>query len=324
MPQRDTILRLLAENRCSYVSGERLTTASGLSRAGVWKHIAALRRLGFVITAAIRKGYCLEHMPDRLLPPLIEALYPERSVVKKIYYFEHIDSTNRFARDRALQIAPEESLVITEEQRAGRGRMDRRWVSSAYSDILCSFILFPSVHAASVFRLTMLAALAVVDTIAAQCGLEPKIKWPNDIFLGRKKVCGILTEFLADHDGIHYLVIGIGLNVNSAMRDNPELSGTATSLADEAGSAVSRLHVMAALLKTFEQRYLSESWRQGESLKREWMRHSLIDNRCVTITSDDETVTGTARGITAEGHLLFEDEHGTFSEILCGDVSLKL
>ncbi len=304
--------------------GELLTGATRLSRAGVWKHIHYLRHQGFGITASIKKGYCLTEIPDRLFPALIQTGLETKIVAREVYYFESIDSTNRIAKQYAAEAVTDGTVVIAEEQTRGKGRMNRDWVSPQYSNILCSVIFYPPMPTSKVFRLTMLASIAVVRTLAAVCGVAASIKWPNDVYINGKKVCGILTEFFADHDSIKYAVVGIGLNVNIDIAHYPAIAGSATSLLQVCGHRVSRLTVFKNLAKQIDSLYQELLSTDGEDLQKEWQRHSMVCNRQVSIVSGEKIMRGTARGITRDGHLVLIDEQGELHEIVCGDLSLNL
>jgi BirA family biotin operon repressor/biotin-[acetyl-CoA-carboxylase] ligase len=282
-----------------------------------------LRNQGFSIGANIRKGYCLKEIPDKLLPPLIQTGLRASVVAREIYYFSTIDSTNRVAKEYALFGVSDGALVIAEEQTSGKGRMNRVWVSPARSSVLCSLIFYTSINPSSVFRLTMLASIAVVRAINKACGIVGKIKWPNDVYIDGKKVCGILTEFLADHDSIRYVVIGIGINVNFDIVQHPEIKGIATCLKEAKGQKVSRLTVLKTLLEEIDTLYQDLVQTGGEDLRKEWERHSMVLNRQVKIFSGEEVTCGFAKGVSEDGHLILVDHKGNTREVICGDLSLR-
>lgn len=270
------------------------------------------------------KEVVLFPIPDKLLPILIKKGLNTAIVAKEVYYFKTVDSTNRIAKQYALSGVSEGTVVIAEEQTSGRGRMNRAWVSPACSNILCSLIFYPPVNTSSIFRLTMLASIAVVKAIDKACGIKAQIKWPNDVYINGKKVCGILTEFSADSDTVDYAVVGIGLNVNFDIAPYRQLSGIATSLKEEKGRNVSRLKVLKQLLKEIDIRYQGIANGAEYDLSQEWERHSMVLNRHVKIISGEETNYGFAKGITRDGHLIIIDSQGKQKEILCGDLSLRL
>ncbi|MEI6126911.1 MAG: biotin--[acetyl-CoA-carboxylase] ligase [Pseudomonadota bacterium] len=264
-----------------------------------------------------------ESLPDALAPELIQDGLATSIIAKDIYYFESIDSTNRIAKEYAQTGASDGALVVAEEQTGGRGRLNRTWISPAGSSILCSCIMYPKISIASIFRITMLASLGVVRAIDRACGMEAQIKWPNDVYINEKKVCGILTEFGSARDKTLYAVVGIGLNVNFDIEKCPEISDSATSLRNIRGSSVARLPLFKALLEELDKLYLDFMQTGSCNVRSEWERHSMILNRPVEIICGDETMRGIARGFNEDGHLLLEDS-GVLKTILCGDVSLRL
>lgn len=321
---RDVILMVLFENFGHFIPGELLIRVSNISRAGVWKHITSLRSQGFSIEASIKKGYCLKDIPDKLLPPLIQAGLKTSIVAHEIYYFSSIDSTNRLAKEYALSGVSDGSVVVAEEQTSGKGRMDRQWISPAFCNILCSVILYPSISPFAIYRLTMMASIAVVRAIDKICGIKAQIKWPNDVYVYGKKVCGILTEFLANHDKINYVILGIGINVNFSTAQHPEIKDIATSLKEACDRKISRLNILKALLDEIDTLYQDLIGTGGDDLRNEWEHHSMMINRQVRIISGEEVIIGIAKGINENGHLVLIDSQGKTREILCGDLSLRL
>ncbi len=270
------------------------------------------------------KGNSLKEIPDKLLPVLVQSGLNTSIVAGELYYFPVTDSTNRMAKEYALSGVSDGTVVIAEKQVSGKGRMNRSWVSPAYSSILCSIIFYPCISTSSVFKLTMLASIAVVVAIHKACGIQSRIKWPNDVYIKNKKVCGILSEFSSDQDTVQYAVIGIGINVNFDVALLPEIRETATSLNQETGQRVSRLKVMKTLLKEIDLRYHDLLHTNKRDLKKEWEHCSMVLNRHVKIISGHKVTSGLAKRINEEGHLIIIDSLGKEKEILCGDVSLSL
>ena len=320
---KDSILKVLMNNFGESVPGKVLADLSGISRSGVWKRIASLRKEGFNIKAGIKSGYMLNSIPDRLLPKLIHQNLKTERVGKRIEYYENIDSTNAAAKDLALKGAPEGTVVVAEHQTKGKGRLKRSWLSLPGENILFSVIFYPQISTDRVFRLTMLASIAAVKAVRRICKVDAKIKWPNDLYINGKKVCGVLTEFSADFDSVHYTVVGIGLNVNFNTSKNREIKNIATSLMEECGEKISRLSVFTALLEELDLLYKSFVETGGEGLEKEWSKYSMVVNRKVKIISGKEEKCGIAKGINASGHLILLNEKGENEEIVCGDLSLK-
>jgi BirA family transcriptional regulator, biotin operon repressor / biotin---[acetyl-CoA-carboxylase] ligase len=321
---QERILEILLQHFGSFVPVAMLTRAAHIPPAELAALIASLQQQGVSLSLSSDGGCCLQEVPDLLVPPLIRQGLRTVRAGQNIHYVMQTDSTNRVAGELAARGASEGTLVIAEEQTAGRGRMDRTWVSARGSSILCSIIFYPDLTPAALFRLTMLASVAVVRALDAVCSFQTQIKWPNDIYGGNKKLCGILTEFAADGNRVRYAVVGLGINVNDDFSAAPELADIATSLKHECGRTISRCAVLQRLLEELDRGY--EALLQGgaDELKAAWEHYSMILNRQVAIVSEDARVEGTARGITADGHLLLEDESGAIQEIVCGDVSLQL
>jgi BirA family biotin operon repressor/biotin-[acetyl-CoA-carboxylase] ligase len=199
-------------------------------------------------------------------------------------------------------------------------------VSEAGRDLTFSVLVRPALLPTQGHLLSLAAGVAVAEVLEEHCALTADVglKWPNDVLLDGKKVCGILTEFAAEDEQVQYAVVGIGINVNEDFGSAPELAETATSLKKECGRTISRRAVLQRLLEELDRGY--EALLQGGAaeLKTAWERYSLILNRQVTIVSEDGSIEGTARGITADGHLLLADARGSIREIVCGDVSLRM
>lgn len=320
---KDSILKVLLNNFGEYVPGKVLAELSGISRSGVWKHIASLRKEGFNIKAGIKSGYMLDCIPDRLLPKLIQQSLKSEQVGKRIEHYESIDSTNAAAKALALKGAPDGTVVVAEHQTEGKGRLKRSWIAPAGENILFSVIFYPKISTDLVFRLTMLASIAAVKTIRRICKVDAQIKWPNDVYINEKKVCGVLTEFSADFDSVHYAVVGMGLNVNFKISKIREIGNIATSLMDECGEKISRLSVFTTLLEELDLLYNSFVKTGAEGLEKEWNTYSMVLNREVKIISGKDEKCGIAKGINKYGHLILLNENGQNEEIVCGDLSLR-
>jgi BirA family biotin operon repressor/biotin-[acetyl-CoA-carboxylase] ligase len=321
---QEQILTLLADHLGIFVSWEILQTLLGMTADEVAAQVDILRTQGLSIDGTASTGYRLTHIPDRLFPALIKKALHTAIVARDIRYFSQTLSTNAVAKELAAAGVVDGTLVIADEQTAGRGRLDRNWIAPAFSSILCSVIFYPPLDQAGAFRLTMLASIAVVRAIRSTCGIEALIKWPNDVYIGQKKVCGILTELSAELEQRLFCVVGIGINVNWDIRAVTELRDSATSLSRESGAVVSRHVLVKNLLEEMDQLYRELMETGGDRFREEWEQHALILNRQVRIVAGTEVIEGTATGIDAAGHLILIDSQGTRREIVSGDVSLKL
>ena len=318
----EEILKLL-KNTGGYASGESIARALNISRTAVWKHISQLRRDGFHIEAKPRSGYRLVTSPDRLTPSQIKDGLHTSCIGKDIYYYKSTESTNKIAKHIAMDGGKHGAIFIAEEQTAGRGRLDRHWLSPAYENVLLSILFRPKLQATQVFSLTMIASVALVRSIRKITLLNPQIKWPNDIYVENRKIGGILTEFNGDQDGVNFVIVGIGLNVNSDPRLHPELEYDATSIKNEIGRAVSRVELVRSILEEIEFGYKLLKEGQISEIRKQWNMNSLVMGKTVRIISFDHVETGVAESVDEQGCLVLKDAEGERKRICSGDVSLR-
>ena len=320
-PPKEVILGVLS--RMDFVSGELLAKQLGMTRPAVWKYIAQLKEEGFGIESIQGKGYRLKAVPDILYPDLIRQGIRTRRFGQNIYHFLKTDSTNIQARSLAADGAHEGTLLVAEYQEKGKGRLDRQWQSPSGKNLLFSLILRPDWPPQQAFYGTVLASVSLCRTIKEVAGIEVGIKWPNDLYRGGKKLAGILTEFATDPDRIEYLIVGIGINCNWAPPNPPPEGQPATSLLQETGHKISRLRLLTSFLNEAEILY-EKAGNEGVGwLKEEWNRYSLVNNRQVTITSNQDTWTGIGQGIDDFGALILRLDNGQQEKFLAGDVKLR-
>ena len=248
---------------------------------------------------------------------------------RNIVLHRSVDSTNLLAKGLASEGAPEGTLVLAEEQTAGRGRMQRQWLSPACKNLLFSFILRPFIPLDRVFVLTMILSVAAAKAAATAMreGIgEPRvmIKWPNDLYIRNKKLGGILTEFSVKDGKVEYVVLGLGLNVNWNPGENAGLLYPATSILAESGGSVSRNGLLVDILHIFAKYYEEMLSGRMEDLYRRWNELSMILGREVTVDLNGKTITGTADRIDRSGALLLKDTNGREHRILSGDVSVRI
>ena len=317
-----TLLPLL-KNTDVPISGESIARELNISRAAVWKRIEKLRKEGFKIDAHPKSGYLLTASPDKLILEEIENELQETIFSGKLVFYKKIESTNLTAKRLAVDGALEGTVVITEEQTMGRGRLNRKWVSPPERNILFSIIFRPKFLFSQLFSLTMLTSLSIVKAIEKITGLNPMIKWPNDIYVGKLKAGGILTEFNGEQDQINFVVVGVGLNVNFDPSFSDEIQNIATSLSKELGEKISRIKLLCAILKEIEKYYSLIYKNKLHQIHQEWNNYSLVTGKPVTITSFNSTENGIAESVDADGSLIFRDLDGKRKKIICGDVSLR-
>lgn len=300
------------------VSGQALSGEMGVTRAAIWKQVEQLRALGFEIESVGRQGYRLTACPDSVLAPVIEQGLTTTWAGRPIVSLRTVDSTNKRARELAAQGAPQGTLVIAEEQTAGRGRRGRGWISPPGEAIYMSLILRPEAHPSQVALLSLQTALAVAKAIARATGLDARIKWPNDIVCGGKKVCGMLLEMNANEQSVSDVVAGIGINVHQK-RMPEEIGKTAASLDMLGGRPCSR----ASLVRAFLTEYEAVDALGREELMEAYRERSATLGSRVQVIAPSGSFTGTAREITASGSLMVEDEQGQLREVLAADVSVR-
>ena len=244
-------------------------------------------------------------------------------VGRKIYAFGVLKTTNDYAFKLAEDGAPEGSVVIAEEQTAGKGRLGRTWYSPPGVGIWCSIILRPPLFPWEAPRMTMVAALAAARCIHSVIGLRATLKWPNDVLIENRKVCGILTELCAEIDLVNFVIIGIGLNVNQQREEFPEdIQEKATSLRIECGTKISRIAVLHSLFMEFESIYGQMMEAGFSSLRREIQSLSCVIQRVVSVRLKNRTYQGKVLDIDNQGHLVVELTNGQVEHIEAGDISL--
>ena len=323
MNNRDSILTTL-RTATGWTTGESLAERLDISRMAVSKQVSALNAMGYTIESAHRKGYHFLSAPDLLLPEEVRFnLQTTTFGQRDIHYFSEIDSTNSAAKEAALAGCAEGTLFIAEHQTAGRGRRGRSWFSGRSQGLCFTLVLHPVFSPRHLTLLPLLTAVAVSEAIEEITGLRAEVKWPNDLLIGGKKTCGILTEAGFDLESIDYAVIGIGLNINTPREVIPsELQSIATSLAIEAGHPIDRPALTRALLQHFEQRY-EQAWTEGfDAMLNTWRERSCTLGRTVTVKQESGNVQGVAEALTAEGALLLRRPDGVLQTMLSGDVAL--
>jgi len=302
-----------------YVSGEDISRRLGLSRAAIWKYIRELRRQGYRIEAGPRQGYKLVAAPDKLFAWEIHAGLGTQKLGREVHYYETLPSTMDEAVRLAGQGAAEGTLVCSETQTKGRGRMGREWVSPKGHGVYFSLILRPAVGLVDVAKLTLVAAVAVCSALRQVSPGDVQIKWPNDLFLNSRKLGGILTELQAECDQVKFVVLGVGVNVNTPSRYLPEV---ATSLKNETGQVYRRVAVLQEILRSFEKWYNIFLQEGFPPILSEWKKMSLTLGKKVRVTDGNKTIEGDAIDVGADGGLLIRTRGGEVIKRMSGDVTM--
>ena len=322
---KEIILRLLKERSPEYISGEEICRVLNVSRTAVWKHIQALREKGYDIEARSRAGYLLTGIPDRLFPEEIGDGLSTSFLGRNVCYFESVSSTNNIAKELAAQGVAEGTLVVAEEQTGGKGRLGRQWCSTKYKGSFFSFILYPPFAPPEANIVTLISAVALATAINNVTGVVAGIKWPNDLLLNGKKICGILTELSAEMERINYMVVGVGVNVNQEESDFPEeVRASATSLKIQTGMKTSRVKLVQVFLKEFEKWY-DITLKQGFTpVLARWKEMAVSLNCPVRIQMPNSSWEGWAEDIDKDGALLLRLPGGELKRVISGEVSLRL
>lgn len=319
---KEEILRLL-RSADGYISGQELCNRFGVSRTAVWKAINQLKEAGYEIEAQQNKGYRLMAAPDLMTEAEIKSLMHTEWVAKEVLYFDTIDSTNTKAQELAEKGYPSGTLVVADKQESGKGRRGRSWVSPSGTGIFMTLMIKPDINPNNASMLTLVAALAVAKAITSVTGEEAMIKWPNDIVVNGKKVCGILTEMNAQFDYINHIVVGIGINVHNESFPE-EISQMASSLMIEAGGKrFHRAQIIAETMSYFEQYYDTFLKTQDLSaLVSEYDKLLVNRNKSVRVLDPKEPFDGKAMGITPKGELIV-DTWESRKLVSSGEVSVR-
>jgi BirA family biotin operon repressor/biotin-[acetyl-CoA-carboxylase] ligase len=317
----EEILQLLRDHSSGFLSGEEISRRLKVSRTAVWKRMKRLKTLGYEIEASTRSGYRLIQSPDLLTPSEIRPFLKTKWMGKTIHHFHTLDSTNSKAYQLALDGAEEGEVVISESQEKGRGRLGRQWFSPPFLNLYLSVILRPKIPPHQASLITLMAAVATADAIQKFSGLLPLIKWPNDILLRDRKIAGLLNEIHSEMDRIHFVILGIGVNLNLDKRMfSKEFGAEATSLKIETGQAISRKIFLQTLLQELEKWYTIFMKEGSAQILKAWRDRAHIKGRRVKVTSFGKALTGVAVDIDSDGALILETMGGKRERVVAGDV----
>lgn len=316
------LLELLRQHKGKALSGQDISGRFGVSRTAVWKAIEALRAEGYIIRSSPRLGYELAEEPDALGPTGVASIAASSDYLDVGFFFHQIDSTNSEAKRFAEEHPKQSALFVAEEQTAGRGRLGRQWLSERGTGLYLSVLIRPDIEPSRASRVTQIAAVAAAEAVEAATGLETQIKWPNDLVIRGKKVCGILAELSAEMTAVNYLVVGIGINVNQALFPD-DIKEKAASLQLLAGRRIDRQKLLAEVVSRFGG-YLS-ALTDNEALE---SMHQVYRLKSATLGKEVRLVgkqNRTARviDITKEGELLVVYPDGERELIHFGEVSVR-
>ena len=313
------LVKLFKDSEGQHISGEELSRKLGVSRTAVWKHIEHLREVGYELRATPHLGYLYEGSPDKILVEEIHYYLKTRWLGKNVAVFQSLDSTNRMALEGGQKKASHGQVFFAEKQTQGRGRRGRHWVSPEGRGLYFSLILKPDLELQEISKITLTAAVAVAKTLRKMTRVPAMIRWPNDILVGSRKLCGILTEVSAEQDQISYAVLGIGVNVNGSLRSLPDV---ATTLEHETQRRWDRNLLTAELFLELERCYEKLESGGWQELLKQWEAMSMISGERITVTTLHQTLSGRAIGVDENGALLLSTDDGAQHRVLSGDVML--
>jgi len=321
---QDSAFRVLEilERAQGPLSGETISNELGITRSAVWKQINELRMMGYDISSSQKSGYTLTHSSNKLLPYEIHKKLQTRVIGKKMRYFENTPSTIWVGKQLCSESDAENMhgmVIIAEEQTGGVGRMGRAWVSP-HGGIWVTIVLKPNVPVDHIFMITMAGSIAVARAIRKEFNLGALIKWPNDIFIGNKKVAGLLLELSAESDVVHHCLLSVGIDVNIPMTNfAPELQDQITSICAEVGHKVDRAAFLARILKEFESRYLLIESGEYDTIIQEWKSISCTLENKVQIRTLKNSFEGEAVDIDEFGALIIRKPNGKLERVIAGD-----
>ncbi|MFW6022532.1 MAG: biotin--[acetyl-CoA-carboxylase] ligase [Halanaerobiaceae bacterium] len=328
------LLEILHENKNKYVSGEDISNMLGVSRTAIWKHIKKYRDLGYEIESVTNRGYTIIKVPDRIIAEEIMIGLENKEIGNEIIVFDSIDSTNNKAKELARDKCKSGTVIVAEEQVAGRGRLGRKWHSPVGSGLWFSIVVRPDILPIKSPFLTISASLAVLDAVRCivneVCGKinnkniknKIKIKWPNDILFEEKKIAGILSEMSADMEQIKYGIIGIGINVNQDFFSE-DIKDTATSLKKICYKKIDRIKLLKYVLNYFEGYYEKLIKGKENELLEKWKSNLNVIGEEVIIYSNKKTFYGKVIDISTQGELILQDKKNILHKFWAGDVSLR-
>lgn len=316
-----TILDILTQTN-EYVSGQALAEQLGVSRQAVWKEIKSLRESGYEIESATKRGYKLKSFPKYLNAPAVKAALNTKIIGCELTVLDRVGSTNDYLKQRGAEGCKNGAVAATREQVKGKGRLGRAWLSKRDENIAFSVLLRPKIAPYEAAPVTPLAGLAVCKALREFTGLDCRIKWPNDIIVGRKKLCGILTEMSAEFDAVEYIITGIGINVDQAVFPE-EIAYKATSLLLETGRHYDKNKLLASVLNHLEQEFLTGNLEFTTTVFEEYSSLCATTGKNVTFMRGTRRVSGMAVGVSESGELKIMLSDGTVVMVNSGEVTAQ-
>ena len=316
-----TILDILTQTS-EYVSGQALAGTLGVSRQAVWKGIRALREQGYAIESVPNRGYRLRMMPDCLNAAAVRSFLAAAVIGCELEVLESVGSTNDYLKALAAKGAKSGAVVAAREQVSGKGRLGRVWKTKKDENVMFSVLLRPKMAPSEVSAVTPLAGLAVCKALREFTGLDCRIKWPNDVIVGRKKLVGILTEMSAEFDAVEYMIIGIGINVNQSEFPE-EIAHKATSLLLETGKKFDKNKLLAAVLNQMEAEFINSNLELSAGALEEYTSLCATVGKTVSFSRGGTKLSGIAAGVAENGELIVMFNDGTERRVNSGEVTAQ-
>lgn len=298
-----------------YCSGEELAKKLKISRQALWKHISNLTQKGYEITAIPHRGYSLNSTPDKFYPEEVKYKLKTKLIAKQIHYYDSLDSTQDSVWKLGLAGEPEGTVVFAERQTKGKGRLARKWISPS-GGIYFSLLLRPEfLLLGEVSQISLVIALAAIKAIKKVTGVSCQVKWPNDIILSGKKLGGVLCEINAETDKVNFIVVGVGININSK-----DLPPEAISLLLNTRKRFRRVEIAKAILSEIEDCYQRARKDKFSSLLKQWSKFCILWGKRIRVKIFDRIIEGEAQGIDERGYLLLRSNNGLISKLSAGDI----
>lgn len=319
---KSEILKILRDAD-GYVSGQSLSDTLQVSRTAIWKAVNHLKEQGYQIEAVQKKGYHLIESPDMMSASEVESHLKTKWLGRKLLYKEEVDSTNTWAKRIAEEGAMEGTVTLADLQTQGKGRRGRIWQAPKGSTVMMTMILRPDILPEQASMLTIVMGLSTAQAVKEELGIDVQIKWPNDVVLSNKKICGILTEMSTQITSIDYVISGVGINVNT-QHFPEEIAQKATSLAKETGQTYRRAPLAARVLLEFEHNY-EIFLKTGDLSGLVEPYNNLLINKGkrIKVLQPQGDYEATSHGINEKGELIVEKEDGEIIPVFAGEVSVR-
>lgn len=316
------VIRILYESKPNYISGQFIADQLNISRAAVKKVIDQLKKEGCNIESVNHKGHQLNDLPDQWYSGIVQPIIKDLNIIDHVEVFNTVDSTQTQAK-KALVGNKSSYLILSDEQTEGRGRFNRNWSSSKGKGLWMSLVLRPHVPFAMIPKFNLFIALGIRDAIQQFSNEHVTIKWPNDIYIGKKKICGFLTEMVANYDAIEAIICGIGINMNHIEDDfSEDIQHRATSMRLHADDKINRYDFLKVLMNEINKRYNQFLEQPFEYIREEYIAATNMWNRQLKFTENGHQFIGEAIDIDQDGFLLVKDDEGHLHRLMSADIDL--